>query len=120
MINVIRHEIIKDGAGNPISVVVGVTYTDDVTKRQSYKDTVFSASDFSTTLPEAEVLAKVKEWLTKIPEFEYRIPPGGTVQVIKGKSILQHMKEETQKVETIVSMEKGQPGSLIDEIIPEA
>lgn len=119
MINVTRHEIIKDGAGKPIRYIIGVTYMDDITGRQSYRDTVFSASEFTPTPTKAEIVAKVNEWLNRIPEFTYQ-RPGGAVQVTKGKSILQIMKEEAQKTETMVSIGKGQPGSLINEIIPEA
>lgn len=118
-LTVSRHEIVKDGTGKPIRYIIGVTYTDDITGRQVYRDTVFSANEFTPTPTKAEIVAKVNEWLNKVPEFTYQ-RPGEPVQVTKGKSILQITKEEAQKIETMVSMKKGEPGSLIDEIIPEA
>lgn len=118
-LTVTRHEIIKDGTGKPISIVVGVTYVDDITGRQVYRDTVFSANEFTPTPTRSEILAKVNEWLNRVPEFTYQ-RPGEPVQVTKGKSILQIMKEEAQKIETTIGMKKGESGSLIDEIIPEA
>lgn len=107
MLKVIRHEILKDGTGNITAIVIGITYKNDITGREVYRDTVFPASDFSATPTRLEVKEKIKQWLNAI-------------QAETGRSILQLIKEETDRtLETIITLKEGQPASLVGNVIEE-
>lgn len=107
MITITRHEVVKQG-DIVKGLIIGVTYKDDITGRESYRDVRFTASDFpSNPAAKVDVRGKIKAWLNAVPEG--------------GKSILQSMKEQASVVpETSKEVDKGNPERLIDETISEA
>jgi hypothetical protein len=108
------HDEIQDGLGNLKKIKIGVTAIDSVTKKRVYKEMVFSIgqpvvsadilpfSYFTTTPTKAEVKAKVLEWLN----FD-----------AAGKTILQEMQDETQVDKQIISLQQGDPNSLVGEVM---
>lgn len=104
MLNITRHEVVKDGTGKPTKLIIGVVYT-DVNGKSAYRDREFSVRDFSASPTKQEIRDKVKQWLTDIPET--------------GTSLLQMMKAETQDKETTTILKQGNPASLIGDVISE-
>lgn len=104
-VEIVRHGIRKDDAGNITGILIGVVYT-DANGKSTYRDKVFLASDFSAKPTKLEVKDKFKQWLTDIDK--------------KGTSVLQTMKEETQNKEiTIIVLKQGEPSSLVGESVSE-
>lgn len=119
MIEITRHEITKDSSGNIKSLLIGTTFTNDLTGKSTYKETVFSINDFGGAVPTKLIVrAQIKEWLTKIPVFKQAMPDG-TTNKIPGESVLQLMKKETQGKDSIIEFKKGEVGSLVGEAIQE-
>ncbi len=61
MLNITRHEVVRDDTNKIAKLIIGVTYTDPTTGRHVYRDIAFSVSDFSPTPTKAEVTARIKD-----------------------------------------------------------
>lgn len=119
MLTITRHEVVKQGDIQK-GLIVGITYKDDVTGREVYRDVRFSASNLPGNPPtKAEIRGRIKAWLINVPETVETLPDG-TTNTILGKSILQMMKEQASIVPEISEDVKAkQSESLIGEAIQE-
>lgn len=119
MIEVTNHEIIRDNSGLIKHLLIDVTYTDAIANKSAIWKLSITPEDFGGVMPtKAQVRAKIKERLTIAPSWQETLEDG-TIVTITGKSALQRMKEEIQNRNVVKRFEKGEAGSLVNEIIPE-
>lgn len=108
-IKIVRHEISKDALGKLQKAIIGIEYTNPITKKTFYVDRVFTIGvngDFQTIPTKLEFRAKIKEWITAVPE--------------KGLSVLQNAKNQTDVIpESFIELKEGDAQGFIGETINE-